>query len=122
MQNTGPFLNASQALEREIDNTGVVAQYDALIGERIGFGAALRHDDNDLFDDADTYRVQASYRFDSGTRLRAAAGSGIKNPLDLRAVRLQSEYASSAIPPCNPNARKAGKSASSRHCPMTASS
>jgi vitamin B12 transporter len=81
MQNTGPFLNASQALEREIDNTGVVAQYDALIGERIGFGAALRHDDNDRFDDADTYRVQASYRFDTGTRLRAAAGSGIKNPL-----------------------------------------
>jgi vitamin B12 transporter len=79
-QNTGPFLNPAQELEREIDNTGIVAQYDVTIGEHIGLGAALRHDDNDRFDDADTYRVQASYLFDSGTRLHAAAGSGIKNP------------------------------------------
>jgi vitamin B12 transporter len=40
----------------------------------------LRHDDNERFDDADTYRAQASYAFDSGTRLHAAAGSGIKAP------------------------------------------
>ena len=44
------------------------------------FGAAIRHDDNDRFEDDDTFRLQGSYRFDNGTRLRAAAGSGIKNP------------------------------------------
>jgi len=80
MRNTGPFLNAAQSLERRIDNTGYVAQYNATIGGRIGFGAAVRHDDNDRFEDADTYRAQASYLFDSGTRVRAAGGSGIKNP------------------------------------------
>lgn len=80
MQNTGPFLSYEQGLQRQIDNTGLVAQYDAIVNERIGFGAALRHDHNDRFKSADTYRLQGSYRFDTGTRLRAAAGSGIKNP------------------------------------------
>lgn len=56
------------------------AQYDITIADHIGLGAAVRHDDNDRFKSADTYRLQASYRFDSGTRLRAGAGSGIKNP------------------------------------------
>lgn len=80
MQNTGPVYEPSMGLLRETENTGLVAQYDAVINERIGLGAAIRHDDNDRFQDADTYRLQASYRFDSGTRLRAAAGTGIKNP------------------------------------------
>jgi vitamin B12 transporter len=80
MQNTGPGINAAQAIKREIDNIGLVAQYNAVFDERIGFGLALRRDDNDRFENADTYRVQGSYRFDTGTRLRAAAGSGIKNP------------------------------------------
>ena len=79
-QNRGVFLTDEQTLERDITNSGIVLQYDASMNERIGFGVALRHDDNDRFDDDDSFRVQGSYRFDSGTRLRAAAGSGIKNP------------------------------------------
>lgn len=66
--------------EQSIENVGLVFGYDVLIGERLALGASLRHDQNDLFDDADTYRVQASYAFETGTRLRAAAGSGVKNP------------------------------------------
>ncbi len=46
----------------------------------LGFGASLRHDDNSRFKDANTYRVQGSYLFDNGTRVRAASGSGVKNP------------------------------------------
>lgn len=65
---------------RHIDNVGVVAAYDLQAGERLALGASFRHDDNDRFRNADTYRVQGSYRFDSGLRLRAAAGSGVKNP------------------------------------------
>ena len=80
MQNTGPVLVPEMSLRREIRNEGLVAQYDAVVNDRIGFGAAIRHDENDRFDNSDTYRLQGSYRFDSGTRLRAAAGSGIKNP------------------------------------------
>jgi vitamin B12 transporter len=79
-QNRGPFLTPEQSLDRHITNKGVVVQYEGSVNDRIGFGAALRHDDNDRFDNDNTYRVQGSYRFDGGLRLRAAAGSGIKNP------------------------------------------
>jgi vitamin B12 transporter len=79
-QNRGAFLTEEQTLERDITNEGIVLQYDANVNERFGFGAAARHDDNDRFEDDESFRVQGSYRLESGTRLRAAAGSGIKNP------------------------------------------
>lgn len=79
-QNRGPFLAPEQARERDTVNTGFVAQYDLLIGDHLGLGAAIRHDVNDRFQNATTYRVQGSYAFASGTRLHAAGGSGIKNP------------------------------------------
>jgi vitamin B12 transporter len=79
-QNLGPFLTPEQTIDRQITTKGLVLQYDARIDDRIGFGAAVRHDDNDRFDSDTTFRVQGSYRLGSGTRLRAAAGSGIKNP------------------------------------------
>lgn len=67
-------------MERSLTTKGAVVQYDATINDRIGLGAALRYDDNSRFDSDTTYRLQASYLFDSGTRLHAAAGSGTKNP------------------------------------------
>ncbi len=79
-RNVAPYLTGEQSRERHIENVGLVAQYDLLIGDSIGIGAAVRHDDNDRFDNATTYRIQGSYLFESGTRLHAAAGSGIKNP------------------------------------------
>lgn len=80
IRNRGPFLSDEQSLDRHVTNKGAVLQYEGIIDNRIGFGAALRHDRNDRFDDDTTYRVQGSYRFGGGLRLRAAAGSGIKNP------------------------------------------
>ena len=71
------FTSANE--KRHIDNTGIVAEYDGYVGSA-AFGLAVRHDDNDLFKGATTFRMQGSYGFDSGLRLRAAAGSGIKNP------------------------------------------
>lgn len=65
---------------RQVDNVGIVGQYDLTLGEHAAFGASLRQDLNNRFQDTTTYRVQGSYRFDSGTRVRAAAGSGVKNP------------------------------------------
>jgi vitamin B12 transporter len=84
-QNTAPIgpypgISAEQAEKHSIDNIGLVAQYNLMANDRLGFGASLRGDNNKRFDDALTYRVQGSYLFDSGTRLRAATGSGIKNP------------------------------------------
>lgn len=79
-RNRGPFLTDAQALKRHIENTGFVAQYDLLIGDSVGLGAAVRYDDNDRFDDATTWRLYGSYAFDFGLRVHAAGGSGIQNP------------------------------------------
>lgn len=78
--NTSPFLNAAQALRREADNTGVTLDYEMVAHDKLGLGAAVRHDSNELFDDSTTYRAQASYLFDTGARVHAAAGSGVTNP------------------------------------------
>lgn len=72
--------SAAQGAEHGTGNTGIVAQYTLLANDRLGIGASLRQDNNTRFEDVTTYRVQASYLFDSGTRLRAASGSGVKNP------------------------------------------
>ncbi|MEO6078379.1 MAG: TonB-dependent receptor [Steroidobacteraceae bacterium] len=79
-QNTGAGITTLQAEKHSVNNLGLVAQYNLMASERLGLGASLRSDNNKRFDDAMTYRVQGSYLFDNGTRLRAAAGSGIKNP------------------------------------------
>lgn len=80
MQNTGPGLNAAQALKREVENKGFAAQYDIVFDERLSLGAAMRYDENDLFNSETTYRLQTSYKFDGGYRLWGATGTGIKNP------------------------------------------
>ncbi|MEQ1866310.1 MAG: TonB-dependent receptor plug domain-containing protein, partial [Micropepsaceae bacterium] len=58
---------------RELDTIGYVLSYDLSFGA-FDAGIAVRRDGNDRFDDADTYRLQASYRLSDTTRLRATAG------------------------------------------------
>lgn len=65
---------------RHTVNTGVVGEYELIANDRLGLGASVRHDFNTRFADDTTYRVQASYKFDEGTRIHAAAGSGVKAP------------------------------------------
>lgn len=65
--------------KRHTDNLGLVAQYELTAGA-LSLGASLRHDDNNRFDDATTWRVQGSYRLPTGTRIRGAYGTGVKNP------------------------------------------
>ena len=64
---------------REIEQAGFVGEY-RYAGEAFDLSAALRHDINDRFRDATTFRVGAGYNVSGSTRLRAAAGSGVKNP------------------------------------------
>ena len=71
----GAFLG-----KERLDNTGLVGAYDATWENRASFSASVRHDWNNRFSDDTTYRVQAGWRFDEGTRVHAAAGSGIKDP------------------------------------------
>jgi len=64
---------------RQIEQVGLVGEY-RYSGERLDLSGAVRHDINDRFRDATTFRLGAGYRVTDSTRLRAAAGSGIKNP------------------------------------------
>jgi vitamin B12 transporter len=64
---------------RAVEQTGFVGEY-RYSGEAFDLSAALRHDINDLFRDATTFRVGAGYRVTETTRVRAAGGSGVKNP------------------------------------------
>jgi vitamin B12 transporter len=64
---------------RAIETVGLVGEY-RYAGAAIDLTAAVRHDLNDKFRDATTFRVGAGYRLTDTTRLRAAAGSGVKNP------------------------------------------
>lgn len=64
---------------REIEQVGLVGEY-RYSGEALDVSAAIRHDINDLFRDATTFRIGAGYRVTPTTRLRAAVGSGVKNP------------------------------------------
>jgi vitamin B12 transporter len=64
---------------REIEQIGFVGEY-RYSDSAFDVSAALRHDINDLFRDATTFRVGVGYRITETTRLRAAGGSGIKNP------------------------------------------
>ena len=64
---------------RAIEQTGFVGEY-RYAGEAFDLSAAIRHDINDRFRDATTFRLGAGYRITATTRVRAAAGSGVKNP------------------------------------------
>ena len=79
-QNTSPASPFTFTGKRHTDNVGVVGIYDIVVDERFAAGASIRHDFNTRFADATTFRVQGSYKFDTGTRIRAAYGTGIKNP------------------------------------------
>jgi vitamin B12 transporter len=76
----GMFTPPSALEERVLETTGLVLAYDVALTDRIGIGLAARHDSNSRFEDADTYRAQASWRATDALRLRGAVGAGVKNP------------------------------------------
>jgi len=79
-QNTSPPSAGADTTRRSIKNLGLVGQYDLEIGDNAGIGGAVRHDDNDFFANATTWKAQGFYRFNDMIRVRAAGGTGIKNP------------------------------------------
>lgn len=78
-QNSSPASPFVFTGQRHTDNVGLVGAYDLTAGD-LSVGASVRQDFNTRFADATTFRVQGSYRLATGTRLRAAYGTGVKNP------------------------------------------
>lgn len=79
-QNTSPEGSFAFNGRRSTDNVGLVGQYELTIGDDLSFGGSARRDENNRFDDVNTWRVQGSYRLPSDTRIRGAYGTGVKNP------------------------------------------
>ncbi len=65
----------------DITNYGYVGEYRLGLWDRLFLSGSVRHDDNDIFKDATTYRATAAYLHEpSATRLHASYGTGVKNP------------------------------------------
>ncbi|MGI9304613.1 MAG: TonB-dependent receptor plug domain-containing protein [Gammaproteobacteria bacterium] len=75
----GQFGNPNQ--DQSFTNTGFVGEYRAALWDQFFPSASIRHDDNDEFDDAMTWRVTAAWVHPgSKIRLHGSYGTGVKNP------------------------------------------
>jgi vitamin B12 transporter len=67
--------------DETVAQTGVAGEYKLGIWDALFFTGSARHDFNDGFEDATTYKVSAAYVFDeTGTKIRTSYGTGVKNP------------------------------------------
>ncbi len=77
-RNTDPFGFAFTG-RRSARNVGLVGEYRAA-SELFDLSAAIRHDLNNRFTDTTTFRLAGAIQAARATRIRAAYGTGIKNP------------------------------------------
>lgn len=76
-----PVRNPSQLETQSRDINAVIAEYRGAFDERFFLNAAIRHDQNDRFEDATTYSVSGAVLIPkTGTRLHASVGTGVTNP------------------------------------------
>jgi vitamin B12 transporter len=67
--------------DRSIAQTSFIGQYQVGLWNDLFLTASIRHDINDMFGDATTYRLTGAYNIDAtDTKLRASWGTGVKNP------------------------------------------
>jgi len=79
-KNRGAAPGAGQNQKQSIETDAIAAEYRLRAGPA-GFDASIRHEENDRFDDAVTWRIGGLYAFDAiGGRARASLGEGVTNP------------------------------------------
>jgi vitamin B12 transporter len=61
-------------------NDSVALEYRFRPFDLVTLAASTRHDDNSIFDESNTHRVEAIYQQSDNLRLRSAWGTAIKNP------------------------------------------
>ncbi|MCZ6644450.1 MAG: TonB-dependent receptor [Gammaproteobacteria bacterium] len=67
--------------DESLDWNSWVGEYRGDLTENVSLLASIRHDQNSDFDDATTGRISGAWRVNGGTtKLRAAYGTGVKNP------------------------------------------
>lgn len=74
-------VSAFGGSDLDITNHGVVGEYRLSLFDGLFLSGSVRHDFNELFADATTYRVTAAYLVrETGTRFHGSFGTGVKNP------------------------------------------
>ena len=66
--------------DRERNTNSIAIEYRSDVSDTLSLAASSRYDDNSEFDSANTFRVEAVYQLNDGTRLRSAYGTAIKSP------------------------------------------
>ena len=66
--------------DQEMDATSVIADWQAIAGEKFNWLLSARYDDNRDFDSIVTGRLAVSYHLSETTTLRRSVGKGQKNP------------------------------------------
>ena len=75
------FVTPAQLAEKEREMLSFALEYQVNLLEYLSLSAALRHDINDDFDDATTFRLAGSWRFaQHDARLHASVGTAVTNP------------------------------------------
>lgn len=78
---TDAMKGGFSAFDEDMTQTGIAGEYKLGAWDKFFFTGSLRHDFNDRFDDATTWRVSAAYLIEgTGTKLRSSYGTGVKNP------------------------------------------
>lgn len=76
---TGSFIGGSTQVG--FITKSYVGEYRIGLLERLFISTGIRHDDNDFFDDATTYRVTGAFKItETNSRLHFSYGTGVKNP------------------------------------------
>jgi vitamin B12 transporter len=69
------------SFDEEVEQTGIAGEYKFAAWDSLFLTGSLRHDFNEGFEDATTYRLSAAYLVqETGTKFRTSYGTGVKNP------------------------------------------
>ena len=70
--------DANKVVDRDTDSVALEYRVDPV--DKLTLAVGARQDNNDTFEDADTWKFEGVYRLDENTRFRVASGTAIKNP------------------------------------------
>jgi vitamin B12 transporter len=70
--------DANKVVDRDTDSIALEYRVDPV--DKLTLAVGARQDNNDTFEDADTWKFEGVYRLDKNTRFRVASGTAIKNP------------------------------------------
>lgn len=76
----GPITFADPNQDRSRDTDSVAVEYRGTFMDNLTLATSARFDSNSEFDDAETYRLEASYQLTDTRRVRVAWGTAVKNP------------------------------------------